>query len=190
VAAFEPEDRDVRVEIAGPTTGVGANIHDPVVGTLTDLVNEAYATSEGSLWATRTQRISREAFAETLARGEIAIAWDRARAVGCIRVRGLDPTIYEFGVLAVSPDQRGRGVGDALVRFAEEHARSRGARTMELKLLEPLEGAHAFKVMLAEWYERLGYERVGGHPAGEGWPEAADELAVPCRFAVFQKPLR
>jgi GNAT superfamily N-acetyltransferase len=125
-----------------------------------------------------------------MARREIGVAWDGKRPVGCIRVRALDQETYEFGVLAVAPDQRGRGIGDALVAFAEAHARSLGGTVMELKLLEPVEGSHAFKIMLAEWYERLGYQRVDGHPAEEGWPEAADELAVPCRFAVFQKPLR
>ena len=92
-------------------------------------------------------------------------------------------------MLAVPPELRGAGIGDALVRWAEDTASERGATIMELKLLEPVEGTHDFKVMLAEWYARLWYERVGGHPAEEGWPEAADELAVPCRFAVFQKPL-
>jgi GNAT superfamily N-acetyltransferase len=189
MATADPDDALLRAEVV-ETRLAGLTAEVQLVGTLTDLVNEAYATSEGILWASRTQRISREAFAESIARGEVVIAWDGDRPVGCIRVRALDAETYEFGVLAVSPDQRGRGVGDALVRFAEEHARSLGASTMELKLLEPLEGDHAFKVMLAEWYERLGYVRVGSHPAEEGWPEAADELAVPCRFAVFRKPLR
>ena len=75
------------------------------------------------------------------------------------------------------------------MRWAEDEARASGATTMELKLLEPVEGTHDFKVMLAQWYIRLGYRRVGAHLAEEGWPEAADELAVPCRFAVYQRPL-
>jgi GNAT superfamily N-acetyltransferase len=176
----------MRIEAADPSAADAA-----VVAALTSIVNEAYATSEGSLWARRTERISKADFAATIERGEIGVAWaDGDRPVGCIRLRRLDDDTFEFGVLAVDPSERGRGVGDALVRWAEEEARARGATTMELKLLEPLEGTHDFKVVLAEWYERLGYERVGAHPAEEGWPEAADELAVPCRFAVFQKPLR
>ncbi len=162
---------------------------DELVTTLTGIVNEAYATTEGNLWAKRIQRISRQAFAETAAAGEVAVAWSGDRAVGCIRVRDLGEGVFEFGVLAVSPDRRGEGIGNALVRFAEDLARSRGASTMELKLLEPVEGSHGFKVVLADWYRRLGYRVVSEHSAEDGWPEAADELAVPCKFVVYQKPL-
>jgi len=175
----------VRVAHAPPDAAGDNTLIDP----LTRIVNEAYATTEGSLWAKRIERISRQDFAATVARGEIGVAWAGDRPVGCIRLRRLDDTTFEFGVLAVAPDHRGAGVGDALVRWAEDTARAEGATTMELKLLEPVEGSHGFKVMLAEWYVRLGYERVGSHPAEEGWPEASDELAVPCRFSVFQKPL-
>jgi GNAT superfamily N-acetyltransferase len=182
----QPESRaTVLVEPASPDAAGDAALMDR----LARIVNEAYAASEGSLWAKRIERISRADFAATVARGEVGVAWTGDQPAGSIRLRRLDDSTFEFGVLAVAPDQRGAGVGDALVRWAEDTAREQGATIMELKLLEPVEGTHDFKVMLAGWYERLGYARVGGHPAEEGWPEAADELAVPCRFAVFQKPL-
>lgn len=185
IVSRDPRPAAVRVQPAPPE----AAADDKLMTVLTAMMNEAYATSEGSLWARRTERMSREAFAATVAAGEIGIAWADDRPVGCIRVRDLGDGVVEFGVLAVTPERRGEGIGDALVRFAEDAARAQGATTMELKLLEPVDGTHDFKVILADWYTRLGYRRIGAHPAEEGWPEAADELAVPCRFAVYQRPL-
>jgi GNAT superfamily N-acetyltransferase len=175
----------MRVELAPPASAGD----DELIAALATMMNEAYATTEGSLWARRTERMSREMFADTVAAGEIGVAWAGDVPVGCIRLRRLDDRTFEFGVLAVPPERRGAGIGDALVRWAEETAQHEGAAIMELKLLEPVEGAHDFKVMLANWYRRLGYRVTGEHSANEGWPEAADELAVPCKFVVYQKPL-
>jgi GNAT superfamily N-acetyltransferase len=181
-----PDPESVHIELEGEWN---VAYERDVATTLAQLVNEAYATSEGTLWAARTERISPEAMAASIAAGEIAVAWAGDRPAGCIRVRDLGDAVFEFGVLAVAPDVRGEGIGDALVAFAEDLARSNGATTMELKLLEPIEGTHLFKAVLASWYTRLGYRVVGEHAAAEGWPEAADELAVPCKFVVYQKPL-
>ena len=55
--------------------------------------------------------------------------------------------------LAVDPSSRGRGVGTALLRKAEERARSMGKRTMSLGVIGDNEGA-------IRLYERLGYRRT------------------------------
>lgn len=62
----------------------------------------------------------------------------------------------QFGLidnLYVSPSYRRSGVGTALTRAAEEWARSRGGRWLELGVYEFNEGARAF-------YEELGYATV------------------------------
>ncbi len=59
----------------------------------------------------------------------------------------------EFRMLAVSPEARGRGVGTALAKLCEEHARAHGATAMVLSSLGVMTDAHSI-------YERLGYERV------------------------------
>ena len=52
--------------------------------------------------------------------GEIAVAVDGERIVGCVRVQLLTGGAGEFGMLAVDPSQRREGLGGALVGFAEQ----------------------------------------------------------------------
>ncbi len=56
--------------------------------------------------------------------------------------------------LVVDPSHRARGIGEALVRAAEEWARERGAAGIHLTTANRREGAHRF-------YERLGYAHTG-----------------------------
>ena len=65
------------------------------------------------------------------------------------------PKADEFVVssLAVSPSSRGLGLGTALMRKAEEKARSMGKQTMTLAVIGENEGA-------IRLYERLGYQTI------------------------------
>lgn len=59
----------------------------------------------------------------------------------------------EFRMLAVSPDARGQGIGEALVDLVLSHFRERGARAVVMSSLNDMAGAHRI-------YERLGFERL------------------------------
>ncbi len=60
--------------------------------------------------------------------------------------------VVEIETLSVLPDERGGGVGAALMRAAEEWARERGAETLEVGLLYTNEDALRF-------YEREGFRQ-------------------------------
>ena len=94
-----------------------------------------------------------------------------------------------FGMLAAHPAQHGRGVGRALVRFAEDTSRADGAGTMRLELLVPREWTHPVKAFLAAWYARLGYRVVRTGSLDEDHPQLAPRLATPCDLQIFEKPL-
>jgi GNAT superfamily N-acetyltransferase len=136
------------------------------------------------LWVPGRERVTAEELADFISRGELAAAYDGERPVGCVRV-----TTGEFGLLAVARDATGRGVGRALVDFAEAASRARGARAMRLELLVPREGTHPAKVRLHEWYSRLGYRAVRRDDFAAAYPEAAQWLAVPCDLVGYEKPL-
>jgi GNAT superfamily N-acetyltransferase len=136
------------------------------------------------LWLPGRERVTADELAAFIARREIAAAWDDDRPVGCVRT-----TTGEFGVLAVARDAAGRGVGQALVDFAEATGRERGATVMRLELLVPREGTHPAKVRLHAWYSRLGYRPVRRDDFAVGYPEAARWLAVPCDLVEYEKPL-
>ncbi|CAL9352122.1 GNAT family N-acetyltransferase [Saccharothrix sp. NPDC042600] len=58
----------------------------------------------------------------------------------------------EFRMLAVHPDARGRGVGEALVRAVVARAREVGAKRVVMSSGEHMAGAHRL-------YRRLGFQR-------------------------------
>ena len=55
-------------------------------------------------------------------------------------------------------DRRGGGIGAALVRAAEAHARNYGAVRMTLGIMCPAEYEPPYKVWLQDYYRKLGYE--------------------------------
>jgi N-acetylglutamate synthase-like GNAT family acetyltransferase len=152
---------------------------DPVP--LAELINAAYAIAEGGFWVDGTRRTNPAQVTEILAEDGFLQAELDGRLVGCARVRLLDGTTAELGLVAVAPDGWGRGVGSALVAAAEEHARGLGATTIQLKVLAATDPAHPEK--RTGWYERLGfrYERPE--------PFDADGLVTECEFRYFRKPL-
>jgi GNAT superfamily N-acetyltransferase len=65
-----------------------------------------------------------------------------------------DRPAAKLGVLVVAEEQRGRGVGRALVEATEAEARLRGCELLFLTTAERRDDAHAF-------YERVGLEQTG-----------------------------
>jgi GNAT superfamily N-acetyltransferase len=155
---------------------------------LRDLVNAAYDEGEAGLWRPGRERLTLADAADCIARRELAAASDDDAIVGCVRVGG-DARTGELGLLAVARGAVGRGVGGALVRFAEETARERGATAMRLELLVPRVGTHPAKERLHAWYTRLGYRAIERAGFARTYPEAARELAVPCDLVTYEKPL-
>jgi GNAT superfamily N-acetyltransferase len=155
---------------------------------LARLVNEVYEASEAGLWH-GGQRTSTREMADLIRAGEIAAATIDGEIVGSIRVRDLDDATAELGILAGDPGRRGVGIGTALIAFAERTARERGRRAMRLELLVPRERPHPSKVFLDAWYSRIGYRAIEKRSVHEAHPELAPELATPCDFVVYEKPL-
>ena len=58
----------------------------------------------------------------------------------------------EFRMLAVAPQARGRGIGEALARFAIDRLAEQGAHAVVLSSLSTMHAAHRI-------YERLGFRR-------------------------------
>jgi GNAT superfamily N-acetyltransferase len=154
-----------------------------------EVVNDAYARGEVGLWREGTQRIGDEDLRALAASGQLAAAREDERVVGCVRVTALDARTAELGLLAVTAERAGSGVGRALMAFAHDLARERGHTTMRLTLLVPREGSHPFKVRLDDWYRRQGYRVVGRADFAATHPEPAALLAVACDLVTFERAL-
>jgi putative acetyltransferase len=80
---------------------------------------------------------------------------ERGRACACVAVDRPEPGLAELHRLYVRPDARRRGLGEGLVRLAEDHARAGGARAIFFWSDTRFFAAHRL-------YERLGYRRAPG----------------------------
>jgi GNAT superfamily N-acetyltransferase len=177
---------EVAVELLDPAAGRDAAL----VQQLTDLVNDVYAVAEKGLWQDGTPRTTTTEVAGLVAAGEIAVARAAGgRIVGSVRLRRVAPDTAEFGMLVAAPDQRGRGIGRALVAFAERTSREQGLRAIRLELLVPRHWRHPGKDFLAAWYGRIGYPVVRLGRIDDAHPHLAPFLATPCDVEVREKSL-
>ena len=84
-----------------------------------------------------------------IARGEVWVATEEGEPSGFIVLRTLDESLLLESV-AVSGPYRGRGVGRALIAFAERRARDLGLASVELY-------TNALMTENLRYYPRLGY---------------------------------
>ncbi len=141
------------------------NLLDPAASTdtalvdeLCALVNDVYAVAEEGMWRDDATRTSAEELAGMIAAGEILVAStaDR-RIVGSVRLHDVAADTSEFGILVAARDQRGLGIGRALVDEVERRSRQRGLGAVQLELLVPRDWSHPTKEFLTSWYGRRGY---------------------------------
>jgi predicted N-acetyltransferase YhbS len=100
-----------------------------------------------------TERRAREA--------EVWVAVEDERVLGSVTFSPVGSAYREIGrdgegefrMLAVSPDARGRGVGQALVELCMRRSRELGYAGMRLSSMDRMTAAHRV-------YERLGFTRV------------------------------
>ena len=160
-----------------------------LIDQLARLINDVFRTAETGLWRDGAARTTPSELAELVAAGQIAVARREGGIAGCIRLHDVAEDASEFGMLVADPDQRGIGVGRALVDFAEQHSCERGLRAMQLELLVPRDWSHPGKEFLKSWYARMAYRPIGTRRFDELYPHLAPLLATPCDLAVYVKSL-
>jgi putative acetyltransferase len=108
-------------------------------------------------------------------RGTFLVARDGARAVGCGALRLLDSTTAEVKRMFVEPDQRGRGVGWAVLSSLERAAREMGVTRLVLET-----GVHQQEAIAL--YRRAGFTPV------DCWGEYATAPTSVCfeKFVLVQ----
>jgi GNAT superfamily N-acetyltransferase len=156
---------------------------------LAGLINGVYAVAEDGLWRDGFKRTNPAEMAELIAAGQIAVAERAGDIAGTVEIADIAADATIFGMLAAAPEQRGAGVGRALLDFAERHSRERGRRTMQLELLVPRGWKHPSKEFLKGWYGRRGYRVVRTAALDELYPHVAPMLACPCDLLIYEKPL-
>ena len=177
-------------QIAVRLLNAGAGRDAGLVDHLTGLINTVYATAESGLWRDGATRTTTSELAELIRARQIAVATRHGHIVGGVRVHDVSDEASEFGMLVAAPDQRGTGVGRALVDFAEGHTRERGRRAIQLELLVPRAWRHPSKEFLKAWYGRRGYRLIHTTGVDDAHAHLAPLLATPCDLEVYEKPLQ
>lgn len=176
----------IAIRVLAPADGRDTELVEALAG----LINRVYATAESGLWRDDATRTTPSELAELIDAGEIAVATRDSQIVGSVRIHDVAADASEFGILVADPEQRGIGIGRALIDFAERGARGRGLRAMRLELLVPREWQHPSKEFLKGWYGRLGYRLIATTTVDDSHPHLAPLLATPCDLEVHEKPLR
>ena len=95
----------------------------------------------------------------------------------------VDTETWYLGLFTVDPALQKQHLGRALLSAAEDFAKSHGARSMRMGVLNVRDA-------LIAWYERRGYTRTG---QTEPFPYGDDRFGKPLRddlvFAILEKQL-
>jgi len=154
-----------------------------------DLVNLVYAEAERGLWKDGAQRTDAGDIAAMIRAGQLAVARLDGRLLGAVQIQQLGDDLGEAGMLVADPEHRNLGIGRALLAFAEDWARQRGLRRMQLELLVPQTWNHPVKEFLRGWYTRIGYRHVRTGRLAEKYPRLQARLATPCDYLILHKRL-
>ncbi|MEU4196866.1 GNAT family N-acetyltransferase [Kribbella sp. NPDC026611] len=160
-----------------------------VVDELVHLVNGAYAVGEAGLWRDGATRTVPAEMADAIGSGGVLAATLGGRLVGCAYVRPLDADTADLGLVSAAPQLWGKGIGGELVRTAEQLMGERGTTIMQLEVLVPTTREHEGKRRLRAWYTHLGYQVVRTEPFEHVAAHLQPQLATPCQFLIFHKPL-
>ncbi len=159
------------------------------LGQLRDIALRTYVDTFGPVNAPETMaRYLAEAMGEEKLRGELRTPGSSfhllrvdGRVAGYLKLNvdpaqsdRRDPDSLEIERIYIDRDFKGRGLGRALVDFAEEEARRQGKKVLRLGVWERNDAALGF-------YEALGFRRAGSHPFRMG-----DEIQTDY---VMEKPL-
>jgi ribosomal protein S18 acetylase RimI-like enzyme len=142
---------------------------------LATLVNRAYAVEGFFVEGHRTDaeeigRLIRTGTFLVLERGG-----DRPSLAAAVYVEPHTEGGY-FGMLSVSPELQGMGLGTRLVRIAEAMCEAMGATTVRLRIVN-------LREELGRWYRSLGYREVGIAPYDHR------PVKQPCHFVEMHKEL-
>lgn len=139
---------------------------------LAALINSAYAIETSFVDGNRT---SAEEVARLCEKGTFIVLEAQGGFAGAVFVDSGSPGY--FGMLSVSPEMQGRGLGTRLVRIAEAMCEAMGQQVVNLQIIN-------LREELGRWYRSLGYREVGTAPYDHR------PTKQPCHFVKMSRSLQ
>ena len=141
---------------------------------ITAVINAAFRIAEG--FFIDSNRITLDEVHRYLDKGAFLVAEDSHGLSGCVYVELRGERAY-LGLLSVDPSRQQSGLGSRLMTAGEEYCRTRGARFMDILIVN-------LRAELPAFYERRGYVENGTTPFPPDVP-----TKQPCHFINMSKPL-
>jgi len=141
---------------------------------ITAIINAAFRIAEE--FFIDGNRITQAEVEESLTKGDFLLAEAEGKLNGCVYVELRGERSY-LGLLSVDPTTQQSGLGSRLMIEAERHCRERGARAMDILIVNLREDLPAF-------YQKRGYVESGTTPFPADVP-----TRIPCHFINMSKPL-
>lgn len=159
---------------------------------LFELMRHAYAVTEEDIWGKDYNRLESEEYYHLLNTITFYIALEKDEILGSIQVYQKDVDTFGFGLLNVDFAHTGKNIGALLINSAEDHARKKGGKVMQLEILRVEKPISEFKKWLTQWYEKLGYlfiETVDFEVIESNKPENREMMTRNAVFDIFRKIL-
>lgn len=141
---------------------------------ITAIINAAFKIAEG--FFIDGNRITLAEVEKHFVTGAFLVAEDREGMSGCVYVEPRGERAY-LGLLSVDPARQQSGLGSRLMTAGEEYCRARGARFMDILIVN-------LRHELPAYYRRRGYAENGTTPFP---PDVPTKQA--CHFINMSKPL-
>jgi predicted N-acetyltransferase YhbS len=141
---------------------------------ITAVINAAFRIAEE--FFVDGNRITLAEVQESFARGAFLVAEDDDGVSGCVYLELRGERAY-LGLLSVDPARQQSGMGSRLMAAGEEYCRARGARFMDIYIVN-------LRAELPDFYSRRGYVENGTTPFPPDVP-----TKQPCHFINMSKPL-
>ena len=136
------------------------------------VINAAFVVERFFVDGDRTHAGEVRAYME---KGSFLVLEEAGALAGCVYLERRGDRGY-FGLLAVDPAHKGKGLGRRLVAAAEDELRRAGCRAVDIQVVN-------LRAELPPFYRRLGYEETGTAPFED------PRLKRSCHFIRMAKEL-
>jgi N-acetylglutamate synthase-like GNAT family acetyltransferase len=103
---------------------------------------------------TGDQHVSEHILNWKLKNQEIILAKDDEDLIGYLRLEYLWSKYPYIGLIMVHPDYRGKGLGKRLLKYVEEHLKSKGIKTI-------YSSSQVNEADPQEWHRKMGFKECG-----------------------------